>query len=74
MTKILTKKIISSSTIGRVKYNLDNQELTVEFLSGADYVYSKVPQKIYTGLINAPSAGKYFWKNVRDKYTTKKVR
>lgn len=70
----LKKKITSSSTIAEVEYNPDIEELTVKFLSGFNYVYSKVPFKLYMGLINAGSVGKYFWKNIRDKFPTRKVR
>lgn len=72
MDNILKKKI-KSSTIAEVNYNPDNETLGVKFLSGAYYVYSKVPFNIYMGIINAPSAGKYFWRNIRDKFVIKKL-
>jgi len=74
MSNILKKKITSSSTISEVQYNTTTKTLTISFLSGSGYDYFKVPHTIYLGLINAGSVGKYFWRRVRNKYVTKKVR
>ena len=70
MSEILKQKI-KSSTIKSAEYNIIKQELILYFHSGAAYIYFKVPLKIYTGLINAPSAGKYMWKVIRGKYEYK---
>lgn len=39
--------------------------MEVEFLSGSLYVYTGVPESVYTSLLAAPSKGKYFWANIR---------
>ena len=66
------KKIIDSpdsSNIKRVVYEPSTSILTVFFKSGGIYTYDNVPENIFTGFSTAESAGKYFWKHVRDSYT-----
>ena len=67
------EKKIDSSTIESVRYFPDNKELQIKFKNNTMYIYSDVPFKVYMGLIHAPSAGSYLWKNVRNKYETKKI-
>jgi hypothetical protein len=43
--------------------------LEIEFLSGSLYLYRDVPEPVYTGLMAAPSKGRYFWANIRCKTT-----
>lgn len=41
--------------------------LEVEFLSGSLYGYTYVTESMYNAFLDAPSKGKYFWKNIRCK-------
>ena len=58
---------VKSSDLKSVGYDQEHELLEVEFLSGgAIYLYSRVPESIYVGLMEANSHGKYFRKNIRD--------
>lgn len=67
------KKKLDSSTIDYAEYFPDRQELRIAFLNKSIYKYEKVPFNIYMGLIHAPSAGSYMWKNIRGKFTYKQI-
>lgn len=51
-------------------YDADTQTLEVEFNNGRVYAYGGVPQAEYDGMMNAPSAGKYFVANIKHIYRT----
>lgn len=57
--------IPSSSNLDEVTYDSTTQELTVSFKTGQAWKYDGVPQATFLGIQNAPSAGSYFFKNVR---------
>ena len=64
-----TTKITNSSNISLVDYNTETKELGITFKpSGKRYEYLNVPESIYNGIISAPSAGKYFYANIKGKY------
>lgn len=62
-----------SSNIDSFGYSLYNKELTVKFKSNDVYVYYDVPQNKFISMINADSRGKYFIKNIREKYSSDKL-
>lgn len=64
------KTAVKSSNLKSVGYDSGSKTLEIEFLSGGIYQYSGVPSNIYEELMNAPSHGKYFHRNIRGKYTT----
>jgi hypothetical protein len=51
---------VVSSNIASVGYDPAQQILEVAFHSGRIYQYHNVPQRIYQGLMQAPSHGRYF--------------
>jgi hypothetical protein len=51
----------------------EDNVLEIEFLDGGVYQYFDVPESIYTGLIQAESAGKYFWANIRGAFRYARV-
>lgn len=59
---------VNSSVISEVDYDKDTSVLTVIFNSGASYDYNGVPEDVYEDLINAPSVGSYFVRNIRNNY------
>jgi len=73
-TKMLIKQTIikSSSTIKKVSYDTDNSILIIAFKSGEVYHYKNVPLNVYDEMVNASSAGKYLWANIRGKYMFEK--
>lgn len=62
---------VQSSNLRSVGY--EDNVLEIEFLDGGVYQYFDVPESIYTGLIRAESAGKYFWANIRGAFRYARV-
>jgi len=63
---------IRSSNIVSVGYDIVSETLEIEFDNGV-YQYSGVPEVIYNGLISASSAGRYFHRNIKNRYACVKV-
>ena len=66
-TKITGTKMnrmsVKSSNLASVGY--ENGVLEIKFLSGRVYQYDGVPEDIHSGLMNASSKGRYFWRYAR---------
>lgn len=60
-----TYVLVESSNINSFWYDPDNREMRVRFLSGAEYSYSRVPERIFIALLNANSHGSKFWELAR---------
>ena len=65
-------KSIVSSNISKVGYDIERQELIIEFKSGNKYRYSNVPVEVYEGILVAQSPGKYIRANVVGSYSYSK--
>ena len=63
---------VKSSNLASVGY--ENGVLEIKFLSGRVYQYDGVPENIHSGLMNASSKGRYFWRYVRDRYHTREMK
>lgn len=66
------QKQVSSTCLKTVEYNPKNDSLTVQFRNGKKnnkYWYPNVTPDIVTGLLKAPSKGKFFWRNIHDPLT-----
>ena len=63
-----SKTFESSSTIKEAHYDTVLEVLTVGFTNGTKYKYSAVPQDKVEGLFNAPSAGRFFSREIRPFY------
>lgn len=63
----ITATHVESSNINRVGY--EGTTLYLGFNSGVCYSYANVPYWTYLNLLKAESIGKYFYANVRGKYT-----
>jgi regulator of protease activity HflC (stomatin/prohibitin superfamily) len=60
---------VESSVIEAVGYDAAAQDLTIVMAkTGETYVYHKVPEKVYKKLMAADSKGKFFAKNIKEKY------
>lgn len=57
---------VESSNIHSIYYSPDDKTMRVRFLSGAEYEYYRVPERIFIALLNADSHGSEFWDLVRD--------
>ncbi|MEZ8411437.1 KTSC domain-containing protein [Vibrio splendidus] len=62
---------VSSSNIDSIGY--EDETLQIQFLNGSTYQYFDVPEHIYTGLIEADSAGKFLAENVKGTYRYSRV-
>lgn len=64
---------VKSSNIYQVWYDPEIQVLKIAFApegSGVSYyAYRDVHPIIFMGLLNAESKGKYFWQNIRGRYS-----
>ena len=57
-------KPVDSSNIDSVGYNEDLEVLVIQFCRGGRYAYGGVPSEVYAQLLNAPSIGRFFAKNI----------
>lgn len=71
---LLRKKTPESSNIKSIVYQPALKVLQVSFNNGRIYWYYKVPREVYDNFITASSKGQYFWKNVKDKFTYKRIK
>ncbi|MEZ9117715.1 MULTISPECIES: KTSC domain-containing protein [Vibrio] len=62
---------VSSSNIDSIGY--EDETLQIQFLNGSIYQYFDVPEHIFTGLIDADSAGKFLAANVKGTYRYSRV-
>lgn len=69
----MERQQITSSNISSVGYDSSSMTLEIEFHDGATYQYSNVPQHVCDGIIADESPGRYFHKNIRDKYLVSRV-
>ncbi len=62
---------VKSSNLVAVSYA--NSTLHIRFHSGRLYVFFNVPKSVFNGLMSAPSKGKYFHANIRDRYAYQRI-
>jgi len=58
---------VKSQLIESIEYSVVTGSMIVNFKEGSSYTYKDTPFSIFEDFANAPSKGKYFLKNVRDK-------
>ena len=59
---------LSSSNLQSVGYDSETGILEIEFKTGSIYQYSGVPTDEYLSMMNAPSQGRYFNANIKNRY------
>jgi hypothetical protein len=69
----MLRQTVTSSNVVSIGYDPSTEVLEIEFRTSGVYRYSTVPEQVFDGLLNAPSHGKYFWANIRDRYPYEKV-
>lgn len=62
-----------SSNIVSVGYDGPSETLEIEFVRGSVYQFYNVPQSIYDAFIAAPSAGKFFAYQIKDRFPYSRV-
>lgn len=59
---------VDSTTLATVAYDEARELLQLEFCSRAVYQYFGVPPAVHQALLEAPSKGRYFNRNIRGRY------
>lgn len=67
-------KTLDSSNIRAIDYDNITDKLRIFFVSGYAYDFFGVPQNVVNALLQAPSAGRYFHKYIKDSYPYQKVK
>ena len=62
---------VISGDLFSVGYKVNN--LYIKFNSGATYIFYNVPHYLFEGLLGAPSKGKYFHSNIKDRYRFSRI-
>lgn len=62
-----------SACVQTFDYNLESEELTIEFVERGTYLYSGVPLSVYVELAESESQGRYFNLYIRDTYSYERV-
>ena len=61
----MKRRHIKSSTMNSAGYSREKKILEIEFSSREVYHYFDVPKKLFIGLLNAESAGKFFNEQIK---------
>jgi len=70
----MINNMVLSREIEWIGYEHKRNMLQVEFIVGAIYQYENVPEMVYQEFLTAPSHGRFFESNIKNKYQTRKVR
>lgn len=70
----MINNMVLSREIEWIGYEHKRNMLQVEFIVGATYQYENVPETVYQEFLTAPSHGRFFESNIKNKYQTRKVR
>lgn len=62
-----------SSNLVEVQYDSTTQDMDITFQDGRAWRYSSVPYSVFQGIQNAPSAGSYFWRQIRSRYPEEEI-
>lgn len=69
----MDRQPVSSSNISSIGYDETSQTLEIQFHSGGIYQYFGVPEYVHIELLQAPSIGSYFARNIRNVYGYQQV-
>jgi lysyl-tRNA synthetase class 2 len=59
---------VESAAIRDIAYDARRAKLLVRFQSGERYVYVGVPGEVHRSFLEAPSKGRFFQAEIRDRY------
>lgn len=62
-----------STAIREIDYDAGRAKLLVRFVSGQLYVYVGVPGEVHRSFVRAPSKGRFFQAEIRDRYPYNRV-
>jgi hypothetical protein len=69
----MNRQAVTSSNVASIGFEPSGGTLEVEFHSGDIYQYFAVPVHVCQSFLTAPSHGKFFHANIRDRYRFAKV-
>lgn len=64
---------VNSSNLAAVGYDESTREMAIQFKSGAMHTYVGVDPQTHSGLMAAPSHGRFFNERVKDVHTSKRM-
>ncbi len=70
----MINNMVLSREIEWIGYEHKRSMLQVEFIVGAIYQYENVPETVYQEFLTAPSHGRFFESNIKNKYQVRKIR
>ncbi len=59
---------VKSRALTHLDYDAGSRRLFVTFVTGRLYVYEGVPPDVYEALLRAPSKGRFFNREIKDRY------
>ena len=62
-----------STVIDDIRYEQEREKLFIRFVDGDEYVYVGVPGEVHRSFLEAPSKGRFFAYEIRDKYPYNKL-
>jgi hypothetical protein len=71
---MMINNMVLSREIEWIGYEHKRNMLQVEFIVGSIYQYENVPETVYQEFLTAPSYGRFFESNIKNKYQARKVR
>lgn len=63
----------SSTNIDQVTYDRETREMQITFKDGRAYSYANVPNEVYLAFQHAPSAGQFFYRQIRGRYLDEEI-
>lgn len=72
--EFLTEKPVESSWITDLTYNRPNKVLTMRLSNGRSFSIPAVTRSMFTRWANAPSKGRFFHDQIRDKYQVSRIK
>jgi hypothetical protein len=70
----MVNNMVLSREIEWIGYEHKRNMLQVEFIVGSIYQYENVPETVYQEFLTAPSHGRFFESNIKNKYQVRKIR
>jgi hypothetical protein len=64
----IARRPVVSSVVRSMGYDQGHAVLEIEFVSGRVYRYHMVPRREWSGLLGAPSKGRYFDAHICEKF------
>ena len=70
----MERQHVNSTNVRSIGYDATTGTLEVEFNTDGLYLYSGVPEAVYSALMRASSKGRYLNDHIKDRYQCRKLR